>query len=81
VEAFPLFGYDLGDYDKLFAEKLDLLLALRKDEFVTWSGRYRPALENQPVYPRPLQNPLPVWLGVGGTPAYAGAGRRGSSRG
>jgi probable LLM family oxidoreductase len=68
VEAFPLFGYDLNDYDKLFAEKLDLLLALRKDEFVTWSGRYRPALENQPVYPRPLQNPLPIWLGVGGTP-------------
>jgi probable LLM family oxidoreductase len=68
VEAFPLFGYDLKDYDKLFAEKLDLLLALRKDEFVTWSGQYRPPLNNQPVYPRPVQDPLPIWLGVGGTP-------------
>lgn len=68
TEAFPLFGYDMRDYDKLFAEKLDLLLALRANEFVTWSGHYRPALNNQPVYPRPVQNPLPVWLGVGGTP-------------
>jgi probable LLM family oxidoreductase len=68
VEAFPLFGFDLNDYDKLFTEKLDLLLALREKEVITWSGKYRPALVNQPVYPRPQQNPLPVWLGVGGTP-------------
>ena len=69
VEAFPLFGYDLQDYDKIFAEKLDLLLHIRANEFVTWSGKYRPALYNQPIYPRPIQDPLPVWLGVGGTPA------------
>src|SRR5882724_7352866 len=68
IEAFPLFGYNLQDYDELFAEKLDLLLKIRQNEFVTWSGRFRPALTNQPVYPRPLQNPLPIWLGVGGTP-------------
>jgi alkanesulfonate monooxygenase SsuD/methylene tetrahydromethanopterin reductase-like flavin-dependent oxidoreductase (luciferase family) len=78
VEAFPLFGYDLAQYDALFAEKLELLLALRKDEFVTWSGRYRPELRNQPVYPRPLQNSLPVWLGVGGTPgSFVRAGQLG----
>src|SRR3984893_5722410 len=68
IEAFPLFGYDLRDYDELFAEKLDLLLTIRKNEFVTWSGKFRPALKNLPVYPRPLQNPFPIWLGVGGTP-------------
>jgi probable LLM family oxidoreductase len=68
IEAFPLFGYKLQDYDELFAEKLDLLLNIRKNEFVTWSGKFRPALKNLPVYPRPLQDPLPVWLGVGGTP-------------
>src|ERR1700681_3905894 len=68
IEAFPLFGYDLRDYNELFAEKLDLLLTIRKNEFVTWSGKFRPALKNLPVYPRPLQNPLPIWLGVGGTP-------------
>ena len=68
IEAFPLFGYNLHDYDELFAEKLELLLNIRKNEFVTWSGKFRPALKNQPVYPRPLQDPLPVWLGVGGTP-------------
>src|SRR5450432_1148697 len=68
VDAFPLFGYNLNDYDELFAEKLDLLLNIRKNEFVTWSGKFRPALRNQPIYPRPLQEPLPVWLGVGGTP-------------
>jgi probable LLM family oxidoreductase len=68
IEAFPLFGYDLRDYDELFAEKLNLLLTIRKNEFVTWSGKFRPALKNLPVYPRPLQNPLPIWLGVGGTP-------------
>jgi probable LLM family oxidoreductase len=67
-DAFPLFGFDLNDYDELFAEKLDLLLNIRKNEFVTWSGKFRPALKNQPIYPRPLQDPLPIWLGVGGTP-------------
>ena len=68
IEAFPLFGYDLEDYDELFAEKLDLLLNIRKDEFVNWSGKFRPAIRNLPVYPRPLQDPFPIWLGVGGTP-------------
>ena len=68
IDAFPLFGYKLDDYDELFAEKLELLLAIRKNEFVTWSGKFRPALNNQPVYPRPLQEPFPIWLGVGGTP-------------
>ena len=68
IEAFPLFGYDLKDYDELFAEKLGLLLKIRANEFVTWSGKFRPALKNLPVYPRPLQDPLPVWIGVGGTP-------------
>jgi probable LLM family oxidoreductase len=68
IEAFPLFGLDLDDYDSLFAEKLDLLLKIRENEFVHWSGNHRPALTGQGVYPRPLQNPLPIWLGVGGTP-------------
>ena len=63
-----MFGLELRDYDALFAEKLDLLLRLRDDEFVTWSGRFRAPLTGQGVYPRPLQNPLPIWLGVGGTP-------------
>jgi probable LLM family oxidoreductase len=69
IESFPLFGLDFDDYDALFAEKLGLLLEIRNNEFVTWSGKFRPALHNQPVYPRPLQDPLPVWIGVGGTPA------------
>jgi probable LLM family oxidoreductase len=69
TESFPLFGLDLEDYDELFAEKLGLLLALRDSERVTWSGRHRPALDDAGVYPRPLQNPLPVWIAVGGTPA------------
>ena len=68
TEAFPLFGYSLNDYDELFSEKLELLLKIRENEFVTWSGKFRPALKNQPVYPRPFQDPLPIWLGVGGTP-------------
>ncbi|MCW3118134.1 MAG: class flavin-dependent oxidoreductase [Chitinophagaceae bacterium] len=68
VDAFPLFGYNLHDYDELFVEKLGLLLKIRENEFVTWSGKFRPALKNQPVYPRPLQDPMPIWLGVGGTP-------------
>lgn len=69
IDAFPLFGYDLEDYDELFAEKLDLLLKISKNETVTWSGKFRPALNNQSIYPRPIQDPLPIWLGVGGTPA------------
>lgn len=69
LESFPLFGYDLADYDALFAEKLELLLALRDHNPVTWSGRFRPALHNADVAPRPLQQPLPVWVAVGGTPA------------
>ncbi len=68
IESFPLFGYDLNDYDELFAEKLELLLKLRASERVTWSGTHRPALAGQGVYPRPVQNPLPVWVAVGGTP-------------
>ncbi|ADB75017.1 Atu2307/SP_0267 family LLM class monooxygenase [Geodermatophilus obscurus] len=68
IEAFPLFGLSLADYDELFEEKLDLLLRLRESEEVTWSGRHRPALTGQGVYPRPLQDPLPIWVGVGGTP-------------
>ena len=68
IEAFPLFGYDLDDYDALFAEKLELLLKVRDEEHVYWSGRFRSALTGQGVYPRPLQQPLPIWVGVGGTP-------------
>jgi probable LLM family oxidoreductase len=68
IEAFPLFGFSLEDYDALFAEKLDLLLNIRENEHVHWSGKFRPALTGQGIYPRPLQNPLPIWLGVGGTP-------------
>src|SRR5688572_21867192 len=68
VEAFPLFGLHLEDYDSLFAEKLDLLLKIRDNEHVHWSGEYRPILTGQGVYPRPLQKPLPIWMGVGGTP-------------
>src|SRR6202040_60194 len=68
IEAFPLFGFRLEDYDSLFAEKLDLLLKIRENEQLNWSGKYRPALTGQGIYPRPMQAPLPVWLGVGGTP-------------
>jgi len=68
VEAFPLFGFKLEDYDSLFAEKLDLLLKIRDNEHVYWSGKYRPSLNGQGIYPRPLQNQLPIWIGVGGTP-------------
>jgi len=71
IESFPLFGHDLDDYDDLFAEKLDLLLRVRADERVTWAGGHRPALNGQGVYPRPLQEPLPVWVAVGGTPRSA----------
>jgi probable LLM family oxidoreductase len=68
IEAYPLFGYSLNDYNALFSEKLDLLLQIRDNEFITWSGRFRPALNNLPIYPRALQEKLPIWLGVGGTP-------------
>lgn len=68
TESFPLFGLDFIDYDSLFAEKLDLLLKLRAEERVTWSGKFRPALNDQAVYPRPLQAEIPIWVGVGGTP-------------
>src|SRR5947209_1509239 len=68
IEAFPLFGFRLEDYDSLFEEKLDLLLKIRDNEHIHWSGEYRPTLNGQGVYPRPLQNPLPIWIGVGGTP-------------
>ncbi len=76
IESFPLFGYDLNDYDDLFAEKLDLLLKIRAEPQVTWKGRHRPPLKGQGVYPRALQQPLPVWIASGGTPqsvARAGA--------
>lgn len=68
IESFPLFGYDLNDYESLFTEKLDLLLKIREGEKVTWSGTHRASIENLGVYPRPVQKPLPVWLAVGGTP-------------
>jgi probable LLM family oxidoreductase len=71
IESFPLFGYDLRDYDALFAEKLDLLLAVREREIVSWAGTHRPPLEGRGVYPRPVQEPLPVWIAVGGTPESA----------
>ncbi|WP_026618004.1 LLM class flavin-dependent oxidoreductase [Ensifer aridi] len=76
IESFPLFGQSLDDYDQLFAEKLELLLALRDSEKITWSGELRPPINDRGVYPRPLQNPLPLWIAVGGTPqsvARAGA--------
>ncbi len=71
IESFPLFGYDLAHYDELFAEKLDLLLRLREAEHVTWSGRLRAPLDDAGIYPRPTQDPLPVWIAVGGNPASA----------
>jgi probable LLM family oxidoreductase len=71
IESFPLFGYDLRDYDELFAEKLELLLAVRDSERVTWLGKHRPALDDLGVYPRPVQDPLPVWVAVGGSPESA----------
>lgn len=75
TESFPLFGLDLRDYDALFAEKLGLLLQIRDNERVTWSGNFRPALNDQPIYPRPMQKEIPIWLGVGGTPgSFARAG-------
>ena len=77
-EAFPLFGLDFKDYDDLFIEKLDLLLNIRENEYVNWSGKFRPALNNLPIYPRPIQKSVPIWLGVGGTPqSFARAGTLG----
>ncbi|MFV9673393.1 MAG: Atu2307/SP_0267 family LLM class monooxygenase [Acidimicrobiia bacterium] len=69
VESFPLFGYSLDDYNELFVEKLELLVKIRDNERVTWRGRFRPPLDDQAIYPRPQQDPLPIWVGVGGTPA------------
>ncbi|MFN7793889.1 MAG: LLM class flavin-dependent oxidoreductase [Cyclobacteriaceae bacterium] len=78
IESFPLFGLNLQDYDDLFAEKLELLLNIRENEVVNWSGQFRPALKNQSVYPRPVQKPFPIWLGVGGTlESFARAGMLG----
>jgi probable LLM family oxidoreductase len=78
VDSFPLFGFKLEDYDSLFAEKLDLLLKIRENEHVYWSGKHRAALTGEGVYPRPVQNPLPIWVGVGGTPqSFARAGALG----
>jgi probable LLM family oxidoreductase len=78
IDAFPLFGLRLEDYDSLFAENLDLLLKIRQNEHVHWTGKHRAALTGQGVYPRPVQNPLPIWLGVGGTPqSFARAGALG----
>jgi probable LLM family oxidoreductase len=78
IESYPLFGLDLNDYDALFAEKLDLLLNIRENTHVHWSGQHRTALTGQGVYPRPLQNPLPIWIGAGGTPkSFARAGALG----
>ncbi len=78
IESFPLFGLALDDYDSLFAEKLDLLLEIRDNTHVEWSGKHRAPLTGQGIYPRPIQNPLPIWLGVGGTPqSFARAGALG----
>src|SRR5438067_559171 len=78
IDSFPVFGFKLEDYDSLFAEKLDLLLKIRENEHVHWSGKHRAALTGQGVYPRPVQNPFPIWLGVGGTPeSFARAGALG----
>lgn len=78
IESFPLFGYSLDDYEELFDEKLDLLLAIRDSDRITWSGKYRPMLENQGIFPRPLQDRLPIWVGVGGTPrSIVRSGERG----
>jgi len=78
TESYPLFGMNFEDYDDLYAEKLDLLLKIRDSEQITWSGRFRPPLVNQSIYPRPIQEQLPVWVGVGGTPtSFARAGALG----
>ncbi|MEM6516778.1 MAG: LLM class flavin-dependent oxidoreductase, partial [Bacteroidota bacterium] len=69
TDSFPLFGYNLNDYDAIFSEKLELLLKIRDNEIVNWSGLFRPPLREQAIYPRPIQKKLPIWLGVGGTAA------------
>lgn len=71
TESFPLFGYDLNDYDELFAEKLDLLIKLRENEMISWQGEHRPSIDNRGVYPQPMQNEIPLWVAVGGTPKSA----------
>lgn len=71
IESFPLFGFDLHDYDQLFTEKLDLLLKVNEGEMVSWSGKHRASIHNLGVYPRPLQQKIPIWLAAGGTPASA----------
>jgi len=71
IESFPLFGYDLNDYDTLFTEKLDLLMRINEHEIISWSGKHRAAIKNHGVYPRPYQQSIPIWLGVGGTPSSA----------
>jgi probable LLM family oxidoreductase len=78
VDSFPLFGFNVEDYDALFSEKLELLLKIRENTNVRWSGKYRAPLTGQAVFPRPLQNPLPIWVGVGGTPeSFVRAGELG----
>ena len=71
IESFPLFGYDLEDYDELFTEKLDLLIKLNKTEEIKWKGKHRASIHDRGVYPRPYQSKLPIWLAAGGTPASA----------
>ena len=78
TEAFELFGYDLNDYDQLFEEKLELLINIQNNYTVNWMGKYRPEINNQTIFPRPVQNPLPIWIGVGGTPqSFIRAGKLG----
>lgn len=78
IEAYPLFGYDLNDYDALFEEKLDLLLKIRDNEVINWKGKFRPAIHNLSVYPRPKQEKMPIWRGVGGSPeSFVRAGKLG----
>ena len=78
TEAFELFGYNLSEYDQLFEEKLELLIKIQNNEYVNWSGNYRPELNNQIIFPRPIQSPLPIWIGVGGTPkSFIRAGKLG----
>lgn len=78
TESFPLFGFKLEDYDALFLEKLELLIQIQNNEKVTWSGKFRPPLENQMIYPRPFQDPMPLWIGVGGSPqSFIRAGKLG----
>lgn len=78
IESFPLFGLHLEDYDKLYSEKLELLLAIRENEIINWEGKFRAALINQAIYPRPIQKKMPIWIGVGGTPeSFVRAGKLG----